>query len=195
MRSPDASNQAFVAFLKIALVLQQQFGVFFSGEFTKTNRLKNSHLQTLWWAGFEVAQVETFLPGDVEICFSFMRQWDDLLEYMTAFGLFPEPLGLRDGQATFDSSSLPLIARTDSKKFRFLFLTPDGACLFPRHKTIRIASGDPGTPGRYIRYLLAWYPTWYFVPNSWRSRVRLAESGDRSSTLTPCQFVAVRTGS
>ena len=68
-----------------------------------------------------------------------MRQWEELPEFTTAFGLFPEPDGWRKWQAWLDTFSLPHIPRCDSPDVQVLYT--DGACLFPRHAVIRVASG------------------------------------------------------
>ena len=68
-----------------------------------------------------------------------MRQWDELPEFTTAFGLFQEPDGWREWQAWLDTFSLPHIPRCDSPDVQVLYT--DGACLFPRHAVVRVASG------------------------------------------------------
>ena len=68
-----------------------------------------------------------------------MRQWEELPEFTTAFGLFPEPEGWRDWQAWLDTFSLPHIHRCDSTDVQVFYT--DGACLFPQHAAVRVASG------------------------------------------------------
>ena len=124
-----------------ALVRQQHIGAFFSGEFTKHIDQKaavcrycgeiDSRLHRLrWWQ--RTAAWRTVFP-------SLFRLWDNLPEFTTAFGLFPEPEGWREWQAALDSLSLPEITRSDYRDCAVFYT--DGACLFPRHPVIRIASG------------------------------------------------------
>ena len=70
---------------------------------------------------------------------SLFRQWDSLPEFITAFGLFPEPEGWREWQSVLDSRTLPGITRSFSCDLAVFYT--DGACLFPRHPVIRVASG------------------------------------------------------
>ena len=124
-----------------ALVRQQHIGAFFSGEFTKHIHQKaavcrycgeiDSRLHRLrWWQ--RTAAWRTVFP-------SLFRLWDNLPEFTTAFGLFPEPEGWREWQAALDSLLLPEITTSDSRDCAVFYT--DGACLFPRHPVIRIASG------------------------------------------------------
>ena len=124
-----------------ALVRQQQIGAFFSGEFTKHIDQKaavcrfcgqlDSRLHRLRWCQRTDAWRSVF-P-------SLFRQWDSLPEFITAFGLFPEPEGWREWQSVLDSRTLPGITRSFSCDLAVFYT--DGACLFPRHPVIRVASG------------------------------------------------------
>ena len=69
------------------LMFQQQVGAFFSGEFTK-------HIDTEASKCFHCGAL--LFP-------SLMRQWDDLPEYLTAFGLVPEPDEWRRWHSALDS--------------------------------------------------------------------------------------------
>eukprot|EP00435_Cladocopium_sp_Y103_P069089 s1031_g32.t1 len=62
-----------------------------------------------------------------------------LPEYVTAFGLLPEPTGWRLWHAQLDTLSLPVIARSVDASPQ-LFYT-DRACLHPRSASIRVAAG------------------------------------------------------
>ena len=67
-----------------------------------------------------------------------MRKWDSLPQHVTAFGLFSEPLGWRQWQAQLDQTSLPVLSRSDCQH-PTVFYT-DGACLYPRHRIVRVAA-------------------------------------------------------
>ena len=123
------------------LILQQQIGAFFSGEYTKNidadaavcrhcgqpdsrlHRLKDCPFSANWRAMFP----------------SLLACWDALPEYMTAFGLAPEPEGWRAWQAQLDTLHLPDIARSGDDNIQVFYT--DGACLHPRDTTVRIAAG------------------------------------------------------
>eukprot|EP00435_Cladocopium_sp_Y103_P049129 s90_g14.t1 len=123
------------------LILQQQIGAFFSGEYTKNidadaavcrhcgqpdsrlHRLKDCPFSANWRAMFP----------------SLLACWDALPEYMTAFGLAPEPEGWRAWQAQLDTLHLPDIARSNDDIIQVFYT--DGACLHPRDATVRIAAG------------------------------------------------------
>jgi len=68
-----------------------------------------------------------------------MRQWDELPEYLTAFGLVPEPDEWRRWQSTLDSLALPVIERSSCTETQVFYT--DGACMYPRHQMVRVASG------------------------------------------------------
>ena len=146
-----------------ALVLQQQVGALFSGEFTKhidtqaaccvhcgmldsrVHRLRECPRTATWRAVFP----------------ALMQQWDTLPDYTTAFGLVSEPEGWREWQAWLDTFSLPVISRSDSTDIQVFYT--DGACLFPRHAIVRVASGAvlkaiQSPSGRNVPGHLAWNP-------------------------------------
>ena len=103
-----------------ALVLQQQVGAFFSGEFTKhidgqaaTCRYcgeSDSRIHRLRWCPRAAAWRAVF-P-------TLMQQWDELPDYTTAFGLISEPDGWREWQAWLDTFSLPEPCRSDSPEIQ-----------------------------------------------------------------------------
>ncbi len=138
---PLSQNTRHLLPFEKALVLQQQVGAFFSGEFTKHIEASAAHCVHCGSPDSRVhrlrecprsASWRTVFPA-------LMRQWEELPEFTTAFGLFPEPDGWREWQAWLDTFSLPHIPRCDSPDVQVLYT--DGACLFPRHAVVRVASG------------------------------------------------------
>ena len=114
-----------------ALVRQQQVGAFFSGEFTKHF---DSNAASCRYCGDPDSRLHRlrYCPRTAvwRSCFpALMRQWDVIPEYQTAFGIFSEPLGLREWQASLDTLSLPVVTRSDSSEISVFYT---GACLFPR---------------------------------------------------------------
>eukprot|EP00435_Cladocopium_sp_Y103_P039448 s2037_g10.t1 len=134
------SSRRLLAFER-KLVLQQQIGAFFSGEYTKhikddaamcrhcgqpdsrMHRLRDCSFSASWRALFP----------------SLQAQWDELPEYCTAFGLLPEPDGWRVWQAQLDTLRLPEIVRSVDLEPQVFYT--DGACLYPRDATVRVAAG------------------------------------------------------
>ena len=124
-----------------ALVLQQQLGAFFSGELTThidgqaaTCRYcgeSDSRIHRLRWCPRAAAWGAVF-P-------TLMQQWDELPDYTTAFGFISEPDAWHEWQAWLDTFSLPEPCRSDSAEIQVFYT--DGACLFPRHSVVRVASG------------------------------------------------------
>ena len=123
------------------LILQQQVGAFFSGEYTKHIDAEaskcfhcgalDSRLHRLRWCP-RTGPWRSLFP-------SLMRQWDELPEYLTAFGLVPEPDEWRRWQSTLDSLALPVIERSSCTETQVFYT--DGACMYPRHQMVRVASG------------------------------------------------------
>ena len=123
------------------LILQQQVGAFFSGEYTKHIDAEaskcfhcgalDSRLHRLRWCP-RTGPWRSLFP-------SLMRQWDDLPEYLTAFGLVPEPDEWRRWQSTLDSLALPVVERSSCIEIQVFYT--DGACMYPRHQMVRVASG------------------------------------------------------
>ena len=123
------------------LILQQQVGAFFSGEYTKHIDAEaskcfhcgalDSRLHRLRWCP-RIGPWRSLFP-------SLMRQWDELPEYLTAFGLVPEPDEWRRWQSTLDSLALPVIERSSCTETQVFYT--DGACMYPRHQVVRVASG------------------------------------------------------
>ena len=143
------SSRRLLAFER-KLVLQQQIGAFFSGEYTKhikddaatcrhcgqpdsrMHRLRDCPFSASWRALFPTLQA----------------QWDELPEYCAAFGLLPEPDGWRVWQAQLDTLRLPEIHRSVDLEPQVFYT--DGACLYPRDATVRVAAGAAGQVGRFI---------------------------------------------
>ena len=156
---PLSQNTRHLLPFEKALVLQQQVGAFFSGEFTKHIEASAAHCVHCGSPDSRVhrlrecprsASWRTVFPA-------LMRQWEELPEFTTAFGLFPEPDGWREWQAWLDTFSLPHIPRCDSPDVQVLYT--DGACLFPRHAVVRVASGAVlrALPDGTFSDCLAWY--------------------------------------